>query len=413
MASDGRLLMKPRLAVLATHPIQYQAPLWQTVASRGKIDLKVFYASSFGVQRSLDPGFGEEFAWDVPLLEGYEHEFVPSVKLHPFGGVVGGFFPKAIGRRLREGGFDAVLVHGYVTGAAWAGMLGAWRSGISLIMRGDTHERGRRQFLRSRLKRSLLRPLMKRVDGVVAIGSWNEEYWLRHGVPANRIAVSLFAVDNDFFAAGSREQAPRAGALRAKWGADFADTVFLFCAKLIDFKAPDTLLRAFKALGADHAHLVFVGAGRMEVGLKQLERELGVGNVHWEGFVNQSSLPAYYRAADVMVLPSRDEPWGLVVNEALACGTPCLVSGAAGASADLVGDAGTGLVFPVDDVAALTRALREACLPDRREAWKRRIPAVLKRASLADNAMAIEQMVGSLVTRRDDGEERGRDGARP
>lgn len=97
MAGDGQRARKLRLAVVATHPIQYQAPLWRTVASRGRIDLKVFYATSFGVQPSLAPGFGEKFSWDVPLLEGYDYECVPSVKLLLLKDIVGSNVPKRVG----------------------------------------------------------------------------------------------------------------------------------------------------------------------------------------------------------------------------------------------------------------------------------------------------------------------------
>ena len=135
----------------------------------------------------------------------------------------------------------------------------------------------------------------------------------------------------------------------------------------------------------------------MKAALRQLESELGVGNVRWEAFQNQSSLPAYHRASDALVLRSRDEPWGLVVNEALACGTPCLASDAVGASADLVGDDGAGLVFRAADLSALTAALREACSPGRRGAWKTPIPGLLNRTSSAEDAVAIEGLIASLA----------------
>ena len=99
-----------------------------------------------------------------------------------------------------------MLVHGYVTGAAWAGILGAWKAGLPVIMRGDTHGRRRPSSLRASVMRVLMRPLMGRVDGVLAIGTWNEEYWLRRGASWDKVVVSLFAVDNDFFSRGGESR---------------------------------------------------------------------------------------------------------------------------------------------------------------------------------------------------------------
>jgi glycosyltransferase involved in cell wall biosynthesis len=158
-------------------------------------------------------------------------------------------------------------------------------------------------------------------------------------------------------------------------------------------KAPEVLLKAFAMIAEPKAHLVFVGAGPLETTLQKLQRDLSVTNVHWEGFVNQSALPAYYRASDVLVLPSRFEPWGLVVNEAMACGTPCIVSDVVGAGPDMVEGQDTGLIIPHDDVEALAAALRMACDPELRQRWRGNILLVLEKADFAQNVMALEAML--------------------
>jgi glycosyltransferase involved in cell wall biosynthesis len=386
-----------KLAAIATHPIQYQAPLWRAITASGKIGLKVFFATRHGLEPSLDRGFGKSFAWDIPLIEGYDHEFLPSVRIPLFKGPVGDRFPKGLEKRLREGHFDAVLVHGYANAAAWAGMLAAWKTNIPVIIRGDTHEHGRSKSVRIRLKRLLLPLLLRRVNGFLAIGTWNKEYWNGYGAPLSQIETTSLAVDNKFFASKCEAQTTLAQSLRSKWGVPQDGAVFLYCAKLIPVKAPEVLLKAFALLTEPTAHLVFVGAGQMEASLKKLQQKLGVENVHWEGFVNQSALPAYYRASDVLVLPSRFEPWGLVVNEAMSCGTPCIVSDVVGAGADMVEGQETGLIFPHDNVEALAAALRMACNPELRRRWKSNISRVLETADFAKNAQAIEALVGRLT----------------
>lgn len=394
-----------KLAVIATHPIQYQAPLWRAIAANGKVNLRVFFASRHGLDESVDPGFRRSFAWDVPLLEGYESEFVSSLLIPGCNGPVANRFPKQLAKRLLEGRFDAVLVNGYTTAAAWAGMLAAWLTKTPLLMRGESHEHGRPGGVRKLIKGVLLPSLLRRVDGFLAIGRWNEEYWRRHGVPTPRICTALYSVDNVYFGSRSHEQKGQAKALRSKWGVPSDGTVFLYCGKLLSVKAPEILLRAFAILSAPSAQLVYVGTGSREASLKEVQRELRLERVHWEGFVKQSALPSYYRAADVLVLPSRFEPWGLVVNEAMACGTPCIVSDVVGAGADLLEGQDTGLIFPHDDVRALASALHAALDPELRQCWKNNIPKVLAKANLQQNVEALEALLAQTVERR--GEAKG------
>ena len=140
--------------------------------------------------------------------------------------------------------------------------------------------------------------------------------------------------------------------------------------------------------------LVMVGSGPLESELKQKARELGL-SVRWEGFVNQMSLPLYYAAADVFVLPSRIEPWGLVVNEAMACGTPCIVSDRVASGADLISDKCTGLVFRDGDVDDLASCLSTALSPELRAEWAANIPNVIDRAHPRHLVAAIKRAAQS------------------
>jgi glycosyltransferase involved in cell wall biosynthesis len=351
------------------------------------------------VEQTLDPGFGCSFAWDIPMLDGYEHEFVESLPLPGLAGPVSRCFPRRLARRLSTGGFDAVLVHGYATGAAIAGLWAARRLGLPAIMRGETHDRGRVRSWRLALKHAVLPSVLRHVDGFLSIGSWNEAYWREHGVPAEKIKPALYAVDNERFSRKARESNTAVQALRTKWGASAETPVFLFAAKLTRVKAPELLLRAFRRVDLAGARLVFIGSGPLETSLHALARSLRVEGVHWEGFVNQSQLPVYYRAADILVLPSVFEPWGLVVNEAMACGTPCVVSNVVGSGADLIEGRDTGLVFESGSEDALVRALRAAADPDTRSRWKANIPCSLAKATIGNTAAALESLVVRLCSK--------------
>lgn len=395
--------MTYKLAVVATHPVQYQAPLWRAIAASPDFDVKVYFASRQGLDEAMDPGFGKAFAWDIPLLGGYDHEFLTSVRIPILPGPIANLYPKGLADRFRMEKFDATLVLGYATGAAWAGMRAAWRTGTPVIMRGESHNQGRRPSPREAAKGAVLRRLLRRIDGFLAIGTWNKEYWLSFGVPEEKIRVALYSVDNDYFRSRLESDPEEPGRLRARWGTGPDDVVFLYCGKLIPAKDPLTLFRAFADLEGDRHHLVIVGAGLLEEELRDFARAKGMERVHWEGFVNQSRLPFYYRAADVLVLPSVVEPWGLVVNEAMACGTPCIVSDRAGAGPDLVAGPGVGCTFSVSDAANLEELLRKSTDASVRQEWEQGAAKAISRATMPLSVEGLVELVEVTASHRANG----------
>ena len=188
------------------------------------------------------------------------------------------------------------------------------------------------------------------------------EYLKSLGLPGNRVFLVPTAVDNDWWT----EQATKAdrGATRAAWNVPCEGTVALFCAKLQPWKGPMDLLEAFARAKIPNSYLVFAGDGPERSNLERKAAELGVvDRVRFLGFVNQSQLPSAYCAADLFVLPSLFEPFGLVVNEAMLCGLPVAVSDRVGARFDLVRADENGYLFPAGDVEALAAVLRQV-LPD-------------------------------------------------
>jgi glycosyltransferase involved in cell wall biosynthesis len=146
--------------------------------------------------------------------------------------------------------------------------------------------------------------------------------------------------------------------VRASWGATPANTVVLFCAKLQPWKRPLDLLRAFAQANLPHALLVFAGEGSLRPKLEEEAATLSISSqVRFLGFVNQSQLPAVYTSADVMVLPSEYEPFAVVVNEAMCCGCPVIVSDRVGAGRDLVAPVCPEFIFPCADINALASLL--------------------------------------------------------
>ncbi len=360
-----------RLAYLVSHPIQYQAPLLRRLAREPGIDLTVLFGSDFSVRAYPDQGFGVEVAWDTPLTEGYRWRVLPA--LHD-PGTVSATTPlsRSLLRALRdESGrpaYDALWVHGYASLNSLRGMLAAHALGIPVLLRADIwladRPRTRLRLLAKQLFLALLRPL---VDGILTIGSNNAKYWDFYF--GDRVPQFLlpYAVDNEFFATEAAGAASSLPALRQELGLAPGRPVILFASKLQGRKHADHLVEAFAQLvtrrdAYRQPYLVIVGDGeeraRLQAQVRDAQvREAGLTDVRFAGFRNQTELPRFFALADVFVLPARHEPWGLVVNEAMAAGRPVVLSSDVGAAADLVTDGVEGYVYPVGDVEALSAAL--------------------------------------------------------
>lgn len=345
-----------RLAVLTSHVVQYQAPLWRLLAATTGVAPHVMFCSLHGAQTYFDKGFGRSLRWDVPLLDGYSYEVLPNVSPRPGLASFWGVVNPAVIRRLREGRFDAVLVHGWMRCTFWLAMLAAFARGLPVIMRGESNLLVDMPGARARLKRAGLPAFFRRIRAFLAIGRHNADFYRAHGVPPERIFLAPYAVDNDFFVRQAAALPDRA-ALKRELGVSDAPLV-LFAGKLSDVKRPLDLLRAFQQVVARRpATLAYVGEGPLEDALRAHVARHAVPDVRLLGFRNQSELPRCYGAADVFVLPSAFEPWGLVVNEAMCFGLPVVVSDRVGAGGDLVQDGVNGAVVPAGDAAALAGAL--------------------------------------------------------
>jgi glycosyltransferase involved in cell wall biosynthesis len=350
-----------RLAYLVSHPIQYQAPLLRRIAQEPDIDLTVLFCSDVSVRPFHNEGFGRVLQWDVPLLEGYRHRFLPVWGRRD---EVTGLRPltHGLGRILREGRFEALWVHSYARLTNLSGMLAARRRRLAVLLREEMSGiSAERSALRRGAKRVAIAGLDRLVSGYLAIGSANRDYYRAHGIPEARIFPMPYAVDNARFRKAADEARPRRARLLAELGIPADRPVAVTAARLIEAKAQGDLIEAWR-LWMQHLsperrpYLVLVGDGPLRA---ELERAAsGLETVRFAGFRNQTELPAFYALAELFVLPSRREPWGLVVNEAMNAGCAILASDRVGAARDLVRDGVNGLIFPAGSIPALAEALK-------------------------------------------------------
>jgi glycosyltransferase involved in cell wall biosynthesis len=365
--SNGIVKDKVRLAYLVSHPIQYQAPLLRRIAQEPDIDLTVLYGSDFSVRGYKDEGFGVGVKWDVPLLEGYRHEFLPKLRDN---GTQGIFSPisHGIAGRLQAGGggagYDVLWVHGYFTVNAMQAILSAKSLGVPVILRAESWLGDRQRTGRTRAaKRLFFAGLKEMVDAVMPIGTLNDQYWHHYfGDDIPRFQMP-YAVDNAYFQHKSEAAKASRADLMAELKLEEGRGVILFASKLQQRKNCGDLLEAYRRFASSiekgkAPYLVIVGDGEDRVALEERAKAQRLEDLRFCGFRNQSELPRFFDLCSVFVLPSRHEPWGLIVNEVMNARRPVILSDDVGCQPDLVTDGVEGFVYPVGDVDALAEALR-------------------------------------------------------
>ncbi|MCP4309292.1 MAG: glycosyltransferase family 4 protein [bacterium] len=345
-----------RIAVLASHPVQYYAPLFGELARR--LDVHVFYAHRASPAQQAAAGFETAFDWDVDLLSGYPYTFLKNVAASPGANHFSGCDTPDIAQHLEAGGFRTLLVTGWHLKCYWQGIWAAKRRGASVLVRGDSQLETPRSLPKRWAKRAVYPGLLRVFSAALYVGQRNRAYFVHYRYPHDSLFHSPHCVDNRRFASGATPAARLA--LRSRLGVAPDDHAILFAGKLVSLKRPLDVVDAAAQLRADGlcAHMIVAGSGPMEEELRARAAAAGVP-LHLLGFRNQTEMPSVYAASDVLVLPSGNETWGLVCNEALACGRPIVVSDSVGAAPDLLTDGAVGRMFPVADISAFADAIGE------------------------------------------------------
>ena len=340
-------MSKSRLAIIASHPVQYQAPLFRRLIE--EVGGCVYYGH-LPDERMQGEGFGVSFHWDLPLLDGYEHRVFAQ-------GLADGIHLRAAVKSFRELRAmleaqrpDAILCTGWYHPSLFVGLAAARLSGAPCLLRCESNL----LRLRGAGSRLFQRLMLSQYAAVLPIGKMNRRYYRHFGVPEDKMISAPYFVDNERFAAAAA-QADRSS-LRDRWAISKDAFCFVFSGKLEEKKHPESIIQAL--VGIPAAHLLIVGAGPLESTLRSAAAGLGV-SCSFTGFLNQTEIPGAYAAADCLVLPSDSgETWGLVVNEAMACGLPAVVSDRVGCRDDLIVEGKTGHSFPFGNVTALAARLR-------------------------------------------------------
>lgn len=361
-----------RLAFVVSHPIQYYVPIYRDLAKRDGITLKVFYTwRDAGPAR--DVKFGKEFAWDIPLMEGYDFEVVPNTSPDPGTHHRRGLINPDLVERVKAWRPDVVHITGYNYVSHGQAIKELSKVGIPVIFRGDSHLLDARgPWWKWWLKKSFLSKVYSWPSGFAYVGQANRNYYRAFGVPERKLFHVPHTIEVGRFAEPHEELEAKALAWRRELGIPDENFVFLYAAKLESRKRPMELLEAFLKADIPRTTLLFVGSGALETELRSrvaCGEWLVKGNGVFESatkrivfleFQNQSRMPVVYRLGDALVLPSGyGETWGLAVNEAQACGRPALVSDCVGCARDIVREGANGMIFRTDDWQDCARVMRQ------------------------------------------------------
>ncbi|MCH6201336.1 glycosyltransferase family 4 protein [Aquiflexum sp. LQ15W] len=353
-----------KLAIVSTHPIQYNAPWFRLLSERTNIQVKVFYTWSQRQTQFFDVSFGKEIKWDIPLLEGYDYEFVDNISKKPSSSHFQGIDCPMLISTIESFFPDTILVFGWNL-KSHLKVLRHFKGKVKLWFRGDSTLLDESKGFKTLLRRILLTWVYSHVDKALYVGAANKAYFLKHGIKEVDLLSAPHAIDNYRFADDETKQyAEKAKNWRAGLGYLSEDIVVLFAGKFHSVKRPEFLIKAIIEANIKRANplqLLFVGNGPMKDQLKDLARPYNF--IKFIPFQNQSQMPLVYRLGEIYCLPSKSETWGLAVNEAMACGIPVIVTDKVGCARDLVKENENGFVIKHNQQPEFEKLLTGLSLP--------------------------------------------------
>ena len=353
------MAMPARLAIVASHVVQYQDPFFRMLAEQPEIDLTVIYCSKRGFEVYHDAEMATTLQWDVELMQGYKHIVLRNLARSDSQGYFRMINPGIV-PALARGRYDAVI---FMTGwGSITSLLGIFICRIlktPFFLYGDSSFPPPESSFKARLRARFLRVIFQQATGFMNSGVLNADYYRHYGADERTFFLLPWAIDNQRFERDSQMSPSERDKLRESFGIAKEKVALLFSAKLVPRKDPHALIRAYEQMQhKDRAVVVFMGDGilreslQLDVRKKKLER-----SILFTGFVNQNEIPKRYAMCDAFVLPSLHEPRGAVVNEAMVCGLPVVVSDRCGSIGDIVLDGDNAMIFPAGDSAALAACL--------------------------------------------------------
>jgi glycosyltransferase involved in cell wall biosynthesis len=340
--------MSRRVVIITEIIAPYRIPVFNALAQHDGMELHVIFLAENDCTQRQWMVYKEEIRFPYQVLRSWRRRVGRHSFLLNWGAEVA----------LQQAEPDFIICGGYNYFASWQSMSWAQRNGVPF---GLWSESTTRDFRGGRMLVEFLKmKFLRNCDAFVVPGRSSGEYLRTYGVSEEMIFTAPNAVDTQLFA--RKAAVVRSDAATHREALGLPARFFLFVGRLVPEKGVFDLLNAYGALAPElrkEIGLVFVGDGASRSTLLQRAAAINPGCIQTVGFAQREQLSAYYALADVFVFPTHTDPWGLVVNEAMACGLPVISSNAAGCAADLVESGWNGRVFSTCDVRQLASLMDE------------------------------------------------------
>ena len=348
---------KIKVVIIVTHPIQYYVPWYCSIDEHKCIDLKVIY----GVlpdQYTQGEDFGVPFQWDIPITEGYNWSVIGGNVRSPGINSYRPLFNCSLYKIIKSENADIMIITGWQSSYLVQAVLIGKILNIPMLIRGEANDLKERNIIKIIIQAVFL----KLFNGYLYIGDNNKKFYIARGVKKEKLFHAPYCVDSARIKVNEKYNKNNKLELRKKYGVDPKNTCFIFSGKLVPKKRPIDILKALKILtnnGHGDVEILIVGDGILNDILKNYINDNDL-NVTLAGFINQKSISEVYQLADCLILPSdSEETWGLVVNEAMACKLPVIVSNQVGCVIDLVEGKNTGEIYDMGNISQLSKCMEK------------------------------------------------------
>lgn len=355
---------KYKVVIMAPTPFYYQVPLFREMAKNPEIDLMVYFFSEESLSgRDIQIMFRANDRWGVgeELLNGFKYKFLKNYSPKPsYLRPLYGLMNFGVIKEIKSENPDAVILMGWTNVSWWLSIVTCWLLRIPFFYMTDANIQA--EALKSRIKLAPKRILMSKLlfklaSGFLCAGSSNRDLYSLYGVPDHKLVQFAYSRDyNSFLASADRLRSER-NRYKQELGIPLDKKIVLFCGRLALEKDVSLLLKAYEKIDAKNKMLILVGDGPLKESIASYVEDHKINSVRFFGFQDRSEISKYYAISDLLVLPSAQETWGIVVSEALCFGLPVIISDQVGSGTDMVKHGQNGYIFPTGDVDSLAMHL--------------------------------------------------------
>lgn len=334
-----------KIGIVITHPTQFDVPIYRL----GKDIIEVIYTDASMVKELYDPEIQRIVTFQKGNLEGYTYEVLSPGKK----GLI------YLYKKIKERKYDLLITNGYNNKsyliAALAGKLFCNKNALRL----DTVLHNNHHFFKKIYKKLIFILIRKIYNQFFVVSTLAKTFLNNYSVLDSNIAFYGYISDSLFFSSSSNISEEEKSSLKFKYDIKQNQKILLCISKHNEREAPFDTITAFARLNDPSLHLLLIGDGPLHLRLQEKSKQLNIKNISFAGYINFTILPKYYAIANVFIHDSHNEPWGVSVQEAIACGVSVIASNKVGSSYDLIENGVNGFVFEAGNIQELTQKMSQ------------------------------------------------------